>query len=94
MEKKTDLASKQVSFENNKLLKAVNNWLGGLQELRRYSSFSTLFRKMNRADKAFEDSNIKRRKVNAYSFFISNLVNTISQLVFFYGPEFYFFKEK
>lgn len=80
MEKKTDLASKQVSFENNKLLKAVNNWLGGLQELRRYSSFSTLFRKMNRADKAFEDSNIKRRKVNAYSFFISNLVNTISQV--------------
>lgn len=80
LEKKTDLASKKVSLENNKLLKAVNNWLGGLQELRRYSSFSTLFRKMNEADRAFEDSNIKQRKVNAYSFFISNLVNTVSQV--------------
>ena len=80
MEKATDKANEEISIENSKLLKTINYWLGGIQELRRYNSFTSLFKTMNKADKNFEDSNIHSAKINSLSFFISNLANTLSQI--------------
>ncbi|MCT0165010.1 ABC transporter ATP-binding protein [Lactobacillus helveticus] len=80
MEKATSKANQQVSIENSKLLKTIDHWLGGIQELRRYSSFSELFRTMNKTDSNFEGSNIHSAKVQSLSLFISSLANTISQI--------------
>lgn len=80
MEKATSKANKNISLENSKLLKSINDWMGGIQELRRYSSFLTLSRTMNKASSNFENSNIKNAQVISLSLFISNLTNTISQI--------------
>ena len=50
MEKATDKANKQVSIENSRLLKASDYWMGGMKELRRYSSFLALFNAMNKSN--------------------------------------------
>ncbi|MCT3613885.1 ABC transporter ATP-binding protein, partial [Lactobacillus acidophilus] len=50
MEKATDKANKQVSIENSRLLKAIDYWMGGMKELRRYSSFLALFNAMNKSN--------------------------------------------
>lgn len=81
MEKMTDKANSQVSIENSQLLKSIDHWLGGIQELRRYSSFTELFRTMSNSSRKFENSNIYSAKVDSLSFFISNLANVISQVV-------------
>lgn len=81
MENATDKANKKISVENSKLLKTINYWLGGIQELRRYNSFTSLFKTMNEADKNFEDSNIHSAKINSFSSFISNLANVLSQII-------------
>lgn len=80
MEKATSKANQQVSIENSKLLKTIDHWLGGIQELRRYSSFTELLRTMNKTDSDFEGSNIHSAKVESLSLFISSLANTISQI--------------
>lgn len=38
MEKKTAQATKEVNVKNEKLLNAIEHWLGGLEELRRFSA--------------------------------------------------------
>lgn len=81
MEKATDKANKQVSIENNRLLKAISNWLSGMNELRRYSSFTTMFETINKADSDLENSNVTSVKNVSLSFFISDFANVISQIV-------------
>ncbi|WP_217273083.1 ATP-binding cassette domain-containing protein, partial [Lactobacillus helveticus] len=94
MEKATSKANQQVSIENSKLLKTIDHWMGGMQELRRYSSFTELFRTMNKTDSDFEGSNIRNAKVQSFSLFISSLANTISQVVISLGAGALFFQGK
>lgn len=42
MEKKTAQATKEVNVKNEKLLNAIEHWLGGLEELRRFSAYGRL----------------------------------------------------
>lgn len=79
MEKATIKANEQISIENSKLLKAIDYWMGGMKELRRYSSFLALFKAMGNADQSFEDSNIQSAKTMSLSVFISDFTNVASQ---------------
>lgn len=79
MEKATIKANEQISIENSKLLKAIDYWMGGMKELRRYSSFLALFKAMGNADQSFEDSNIQSAKTMSLSVFISDITNVASQ---------------
>lgn len=79
MEKATNKANEQISIENSKLLKVIDYWMGGMKELRRYSSFLALFKAMGNADQSFEDSNIQSANTMFLSVFISDFTNVASQ---------------
>ena len=46
MEKKTAQAAKKVNVKNEKLFNAIEHWLGGLQELRRFSAYGRLIKRV------------------------------------------------
>lgn len=49
MEKKTAQATKEVNAKNEKLLNVIEHWLGGLQELRRFSAYGRLRKQLHQA---------------------------------------------
>lgn len=94
MEKATDKANKQVSIENSRLLKAIDYWMGGMKELRRYSSFLALFNAMNKSNQKLEDSNVQSTKTMSLSIFISDFTNVASQILFGVWAGILFFQGK
>ena len=59
MEKKTSSAMDKVNKKNDKLLNTIEHWLGGLQELRRYSAYSRLIKQLNRASNDYVETSKK-----------------------------------
>lgn len=94
MEKATDKANKQVSIENSRLLKAIDYWMGGMKELRRYSSFLAFFNAMNKSNQKLEDSNVQSAKTMSLSIFISDFTNVASQTLFGVWAGILFFQGK
>ena len=59
MEKKASSAMDKVNKKNDKLLNTIEHWLGGLQELRRYSAYSRLIKQLNRASNDYVETSKK-----------------------------------
>ena len=57
--KKTSSAMDKVNKKNDKLLNTIEHWLGGLQELRRYSAYSRLIKQLNRASNDYVETGKK-----------------------------------
>ena len=93
-EKKLSKANEEISLQNNKLLKTIDHWLGGLAELQRYGVFSYMAKKMSQADKALEDSNVHEVKIESLSYFISGIGNGAAQIIFSIWSGILFFQGK
>ncbi len=53
------MAMDKVNQEQSKLLNAIEHWLGGLQELRRYTAYGRLARQMQKASGDYVKANSK-----------------------------------
>ncbi|MBP2057565.1 ABC-type bacteriocin/lantibiotic exporter with double-glycine peptidase domain [Lactobacillus colini] len=93
-EKKLSEANEKISFQNNKLLKTIDHWLGGLAELQRYGVFGYLANKMSQADQELEDSNVYETKIESISYFISGIGNGAAQIIISVWSGILFFQNK
>ena len=80
MEKKTAKATDHVNKMNEKLLNAVEHWLGGLQELRRYSAYSRLQRKLNEASGNLVQASKKSFAYRGIAYLFNGFGNAIAQI--------------
>lgn len=80
MEKKTSMAMDQVNQEHGKLLNAIEHWLGGLQELRRYTAYGRLATQLQKASGDYVKANKKNYKYQAISEIINGIGNALSQI--------------
>ena len=80
MEKKTSVAMDKVNQEHSKLLNAIEHWLGGLQELRRYTAYGRLARQMQKASGDYVKANKQNYKYQAISEIINGFGNALSQI--------------
>lgn len=80
MEKKTSSAMDKVNRKNDKLLNTIEHWLGGLQELRRYSAYSRLIRQLNRASNDYVETSKKAFKYRSISYLFNGFGNAIAQV--------------
>lgn len=93
-EKNLSKANEEISLQNNKLLKTIDHWLGGLAELQRYGVFGYLIKKMGQADKNLEDSNVHEVKIESLSYFASGIGNGAAQIIFSVWSGILFFQDK
>lgn len=68
MEKKTAQATKEVNAKNEKLLNVIEHWLGGLQELRRFSAYGRLRKQLHQASDDYTKASKKSCKYNTISY--------------------------
>ncbi len=68
MEKKTAQAAKKVNVKNEKLFNAIEHWLGGLQELRRFSAYGRLKKQLHQASDDYVKASKESCKYNTISF--------------------------
>lgn len=80
MAKRTAKANMQVSQQNEKLLTVIGDWIAGLNELRRYNSWSMLNRELSKYSDKLEKSKVKRTEVEMYSSAINGVGNTAGQI--------------
>lgn len=80
MEKKTSAATDKVNKKNEKLLNTVAHWLGGLQELRRYSAYSRLIRQLHQSSSDYVDASKNSAKLRSVSFLLNAFGNSIAQI--------------
>lgn len=80
MEKKTSAAMKEVNVKNEKLLNTIEHWLGGLQELRRYTAYARLSRELHKASHSYVDANKQSYKYRNISYIINTFGNAIAQI--------------
>ena len=80
MEKRTSMAMDKVNQEQSKLLNAIEHWLGGLQELRRYTAYGRLARQMQKASGDYAKANKQNYKYQAISEIINGWGNALSQI--------------
>lgn len=80
MEKKTSIAMDKVNQEQSKLLNGIEHWLGGLQELRRYTAYGRLARQMQKASGDYVKANKQNYKYQAISEIINGFGNALSQI--------------
>lgn len=80
MEKKTSITMDKVNQEHSKLLNAIEHWLGGLQELRRYTAYGRLARQMQKVSGNYVKANKQNYKYRAISEIINGLGNALSQI--------------
>lgn len=80
MEKKTSIAMDKANKENSKLLNAIEHWLGGLQELRRYTAYGRLIKQLQKASGNYVKANKKSYKYQSLSELINGLGNSVSQI--------------
>ena len=69
----------KVNQEHSKLLNAIEHWLGGLQELRRYTAYGRLARQMQKASGDYVKANKQNYKYQAISEIINGFGNALSQ---------------
>lgn len=91
MEKRTSRAEGKVNQMNSKLLAAVEHWLNGLQELRRYHSYSRLKKSLNKASENYVEASKENMKVQSWAMLINAFGNSIAQvgMSFFAGILFF-----
>lgn len=80
MEKRTSMAMDKVNQEKSKLLNAIEHWLGGLKELRRYTAYGRLVRQMQKASGDYVKANKQNYKYQAISEIINGWGNALSQI--------------
>ena len=80
MEKKASSAMDKVNKKNDKLLNTIEHWLGGLQELRRYTAYGRLARQMQKASGDYVKANKQNYKYQAISEIINGFGNALSQI--------------
>lgn len=80
MEKKTSATVKEVNVKNEKLLNTIEHWLGGLQELRRYTAYARLSRELHKASHSYVDANKQSYKYRSISYIINTFGNAIAQI--------------
>ncbi len=80
MAKKNSAAMNKVNQENEKLLNTIAHWLGGLQELRRYSAYSRLSRQLQKASGSYVEANKQSCKYRNLSYLLNAFANSISQV--------------
>ena len=80
MEKKTAQAAKQVNIKNEKLLNAIEHWLGGLQELRRFSAYGRLRKQLHQASDDYTKASKKSCKYNTISYLFNGWGNSLAQI--------------
>ena len=87
MEKKTAQAAKKVNVKNEKLFNAIEHWLGGLQELRRFSAYGRLKKQLHQASDDYVKASKESCKYNTISYLLNGWANALAQagLVFFAG---------
>lgn len=87
MEKKTAQAAKKVNVKNEKLLNAIEHWLGGLQELRRFSAYGRLRKQLHQASDDYTKASKESCKYNTISYLLNGWANALAQvgLSFFAG---------
>jgi ABC-type transport system involved in cytochrome bd biosynthesis fused ATPase/permease subunit len=71
MEKKTAQATKEVNAKNEKLLNVIEHWLGGLQELRRFSAYGRLRKQLHQASDDYTKASKKAASI--IQFLISSM---------------------
>lgn len=79
LEKKTSAAMDQVNQKHQKLLAAIEYWLIGLQELRRYSAYGRLSRQLKKASGDYAEAGIKSEGITSWSYLINGVGNTLAQ---------------
>ncbi|MDU8980328.1 MAG: ABC transporter transmembrane domain-containing protein, partial [Lactobacillus paragasseri] len=80
MEKKTAQAAKQVNIKNEKLLNAIEHWLGGLQELRRFSAYGRLRKQLHQVSDDYTKASKKSCKYNTISYLFNGWGNSLAQI--------------
>ncbi|MFJ6934017.1 MAG: ABC transporter transmembrane domain-containing protein [Lactobacillus gallinarum] len=80
MEKKASSAMDKANKKNDKLLNTIEHWLGGLQELRRYSAYSRLIKQLNRASNDYVETSKKAFKYRSISYLFNGFGNAIAQV--------------
>lgn len=91
MEKRTSHTEDNVNQMNSKLLAAIGHWFNGLQELRRYNSYSRLKRSLNKASENYVEASKENIKAHSWSMLINAFGNSIAQvgMSFFAGILFF-----
>lgn len=82
-DKKLRRAYDRLSNQNKKYLKTLNNWLIGLNEIRRYTAVNHLFRVLGTASKKVENSSIEKSKIDQQIEYLNTLIYTIGDSVLF-----------
>lgn len=80
MEKKTAQATKEVNAKNEKLLNVIEHWLGGLQELRRFSAYGRLRKQLHQASDDYTKASKKSCKYNTISYLFNGWGNALAQI--------------
>lgn len=80
MEKKTAKATKEVNAKNEKLLSVIEHWLGGLQELRRFSAYGRLRKQLHQASDDYTKASKKSCKYNTISYLFNGWGNSLAQI--------------
>ncbi|GMM18185.1 hypothetical protein LAYK3_13010 [Lactobacillus amylovorus subsp. amylovorus] len=74
------MAMDKVNQEQSKLLNAIEHWLGGLLELRRYTAYGRLAIQIQKASGDYVKANKQNYKYQAISEIINGLGNALSQI--------------
>ncbi|BDR61132.1 ATP-binding cassette domain-containing protein [Lactobacillus xylocopicola] len=80
MAEKTAKASMQVSKQNGMFLTVIGEWIAGLNELRRYNSWTVLNKELSRYADKLEESKVNQTKVKMYSNTVNGFGNTFGQM--------------
>ncbi len=80
MEKKNSQALQEVNKSNTKLLASVEHWLGGLQELCRYSAYSRLSRQLHQSSTTYIEASKKSYKYRSIAYLFNGFGNSIAQI--------------
>ncbi|WP_297815094.1 ABC transporter ATP-binding protein [uncultured Lactobacillus sp.] len=82
-EKKLDIAYSNLSEQNKKYLNILNNWLIGLNEIRRYTATAYLFKILGHAGKNVEKSVISKSKVDQQIEYLNSLIYNLGDSILF-----------
>ena len=78
--RKTAQATKEVNAKNEKLLNVIEHWLGGLQELRRFSAYGRLRKQLHQASDDYTKASKKSCKYNTISYLFNGWGNSLAQI--------------
>lgn len=82
-ENKLDIVYSNLSEQNKKYLNILNNWLIGLNEIRRYTAMEYLFEVLDHAGKNVERSVISKSKVDQQVEYLNSLIYNLGDSILF-----------